>query len=68
MCNSDYENVRKLIDTEYYFSINMTDRVTGEKIIDCEPPVAVVNQMKISVSRIVAMDSGNFGELNIQLW
>jgi hypothetical protein len=69
-CNTSYENVRSLIDTEYYFSINL-NKTSGEKLeklIDCKPKINVTKQMKVSLSRVVALDSNEFAELVIQVW
>jgi len=67
-CNSDYENIRKLIGTEYYFSLDLIDKTSGVKLISCNPPISVIKKMKSSISRIVALDSNKFGELTLQLW
>jgi len=69
-CNTNYKNVRSLIDTEYYFSINL-NKTSGEKIenlIDCKPKINVTKQMKVSLSRVVALDSNEFAELVVQMW
>lgn len=67
-CISDYENLRKLIGTEYYFSINLTNRISGELLINCKPPIAITKWTKASISRTVALDSNEFAELTLQLW
>ena len=67
-CDSDYEDVKKLIGTEYYFSINLTNIDSNEKLIECGPPIPVIKQMKVSMTRIVALDSNNVCNLTLQLW
>ena len=67
-CASDYENIRSLIGSEYYFSINLTDRESGQKLIECKPPIPVKKQTTVSITRIVALDSNKAAELVVQLW
>lgn len=67
-CNSDYNNIRKLIGTEYYFSLQLIDRSSGQKLIDCNPPVTVIKPAKVVMSRIVALSSNSFSEMILKLW
>lgn len=68
LCNSNYENVRSLIGTEYQVSLNLTDITSGQKLIDCSPPTPIIKKTKASISRFVALDSNHIGELELQLW
>ena len=65
---SDYENLRKLLGTENEILIELINITSGEKIISCESPISVTKQTKISITRIVALDSDNMGELTLQMW
>ena len=69
-CSSDYDNIRKLIGigTEYYFSLNLTDSNSGQTLIDCNPPLAVIKTAKVTITRITALNQTTFGELTLQLW
>src|SRR4030042_873859 len=68
ICNTDYEKIRKLIGTEYYVSIELTNMTSGEKLIVCTSPISVTKKTKVATTRIVALDSKDFGELVLQLW
>jgi len=67
-CNSDYENVSRLIDTEYHFSIDLIDKDSGQKLIECKPSIPIKKDITATVTRIVSLDSGKVGELTILLW
>jgi hypothetical protein len=68
ICNSDYEKIRKSLGTEYFISIDLVNMTSGEKLIACTSPISVTKKTKISITRIVALDSKNFGELTLQMW
>jgi len=68
ICNINYENIRNLMSIEYYFSINLTDRESGQKLIECKPPTSINKQITASITRIVALDSGKVAELTVQMW
>lgn len=70
ICNSDYEKIRKSLGTEYFISIDLVNMTSGEneKLIACTSPVSVTKKTKTSITRIVALDSGDLGELTLQLW
>jgi hypothetical protein len=68
ICNSDYEKVKTLLGTEYYFSINLTNMASGEKLLVCNPPISVIKKTKTSITRIVALNSEDLGELTLQMW
>jgi hypothetical protein len=67
-CNQNYENIKNLIGTEYYFSVDLIDITSGQKLITCKPTQSIVTQSKISIVRLVAIDSNDIGELTVQLW
>ncbi len=67
-CNSDYDNIRKLIGTEYYFSLQLIDRNSSQTLINCNPSTTVIKPAKVVMSRIVALSSDIFGEMILKLW
>lgn len=66
-CNSNYENSRKLIGTDYYFSLNLVDS-NGQTLINCNSPLTFMKPAKIAITRIVALNQTTFGELTLKLW
>ncbi len=71
ICNSDYTDVadRLGIDPEdYQISIIVKDSSTDIVLLDCSPPTITTGPSVGSIRRLVALSSGNYGELTIQTW
>jgi len=63
-----YDDVAKWIGTDYYFYILLIDKSDGDVLINCYPQDVTAKEINATVSRLVAFDSGNYGELIIQMW
>jgi hypothetical protein len=65
-----YDEVRsKLsISSEYEFSISLKNIQSGEILFNCVPSKEITRERRAEISRIVAFDSGGYGELIVQLW
>jgi len=59
--------LKNWIDTEYQFSLILTDKTGGVPPLDCHPPQVISKRIKASIRRVVAFDSG-YGELVLQVW
>lgn len=68
VCQSDYESVRKLIDTDNDFSITLTNLASGQKLIDCTSSTSRTIKTKASITRIIALTDNSFAELTVQMW
>ena len=67
-CNTNYDEIKRLIGTDYQFSIFLSSSGTAStRLINCSYPGMVVKPVKFEVSRIVAFDS-TYGELIVELW
>ncbi len=67
-CQSDYESVKRLIDIDSDFSITLTNLVSGNKLIDCQPPSSIIKKSKASITRIASLPDNSFAEITIQMW
>ncbi len=67
-CKTHYDEIKRLISTDYQFSIFLNSSGTPPtRLINCSFPGSVVKPVKFEVSRIVAFDS-TYGELIVELW
>lgn len=64
---SDYDAMKSSIDTDYQFSIVLTNS-TGWTLINCTTSQPVAKATKSEVRRIVAFDNLDYGELVVQMW
>ena len=68
LCGSSYDNMRSIIDTEYQFSVTLTNISGGSStLINCNSTTPM-KTIRASVTRIVALDSGDVGELKVEMW
>ena len=67
-CQLNYENIRKLLDTNYDFSIYLLNSKTGQMLISCKPSQVKLRAVNITIRRIVSFSSGDYGELLLQVW
>jgi uncharacterized protein YeeX (DUF496 family) len=71
ICSSDYDNVVDMlgIDAEdYQISIFVKDAANDVILLDCSPTVITTGQSIESIRRVIALGSGDYGELIIQTW
>ncbi len=61
-----FNTVKTLLGTSYNFSITITDMSRSLGTIECKPPVT--EDIKSSIKRLVSFNSGNYGELIVQIW
>lgn len=66
---TNYEDVASRLGiTEYQISIFIKDNTNEIILLDCLPSQVISRQDIVSIRRIVAFDSGNYGEFTIQVW
>jgi hypothetical protein len=66
-----YDKVGRWLDTYDSFSIVIIDSATSNVVANCQPAAEearVAGLLNITVRRIVAFDSGSYGELILNLW
>ena len=63
-----YLDVKNWISTDHDFTILLSDSSVGSILIRCNPSTTAVRTVNVSVSRIVAFDNGNYGELVVEVW
>ena len=68
ICNQNYEEVKKRVDSEFDFSLILLDLTHNNLLINCLPYKVVVTPSNITVRRITAFDTGGYGELIVQVW
>lgn len=71
MCTSAYGYVtgRLGIDTnDYQISLFFRDSSSGSILLDCSPVYTVSRQDVATIKRTVALSSGGYGELAVQVW
>jgi len=68
LCNGDagYDTVKSLIGAEHNFSIMLIDKTGPLGTIECSP--TKLGENAASIRRLAAFDSGNYGELIVQVW
>ncbi len=66
--NHGYEWVKSKIDSEFDFTLILLDLTNQQILINCFPSKVIVTPSNITVRRIVAFDTGGYGELLIQMW
>lgn len=65
---SNYDNVKKWIDTENQFSLLIVDKTGIVQTVDCGPTVVTMRITNVTIRRTVAFNSGGYGELILNLW
>jgi hypothetical protein len=67
LCNggAGYNNIKNLIGAQHDFSIIINDKTGSIGTIDCS---AKVGESAAVIKRLVTFDSGNYGELIVQVW
>lgn len=71
ICSSDYDNLVEMLGIDvddYQISVFVKDTTNDVILLDCSPTVITTGQSVESIRRIVALDSGDYGELIIQTW
>jgi hypothetical protein len=66
-----YNNVRQRLGVEsndYQISLFVKDIASGVTLLDCMPTQIVSRQGVVTFKRLVALSSGDYGELTIQAW
>ncbi|RLI81838.1 hypothetical protein DRP07_06525 [Archaeoglobales archaeon] len=63
-----YDDVAKWIGTDYQFYIIMINKTDDAVLINCYPQDVTAKEINATISRLVAFDSGDFGELIVQMW
>ncbi len=64
--NSGYSMVKKLVGVEDDFYIMIIDETNTFETIECKPEE--IGEIKSNIRRSVAFDSGNYGEIIVQIW
>ncbi|MEM7825075.1 MAG: hypothetical protein QXO27_03840 [Candidatus Aenigmatarchaeota archaeon] len=65
-CSTNYEDVRRLIGTEYYFSLFLTNETLRQTI--CQPTNFPVRETNTTITRVVAIDDNSIGNLSLFVW
>jgi len=65
ICDSNYKDVKNLLDIKNEFSIIFYNRVTNENWV-CKSPD--VTRSSFNVTRIVSIDGNALGEITVQVW
>ncbi len=63
-----YSDIKTWIGTEHDFTIILTDLSTSSILINCKPDTFITRTINATVRRVVAFDSGNYGELIVEVW
>jgi len=69
LCNvpGGYSNVKNYMGASENFTIVLYDLTNpGPPLINCGPPIMFSSLTNTSISRIITIDSGDIGELNVQ--
>jgi len=57
------------IDEKYQFSIIVKNIISGLPIADCHPSSLIAARtVNVSVKRVVALSTGGYGEVAVQMW
>lgn len=64
----NYENVKKWVDTENQFSLLIVDKTGIVGTVDCRPTAITTRAINTTIRRVVAFDSGGYGELILHVW
>ena len=68
-CFANYNQVARWLDMYDYFSVVIIDSTTSNVIANCQPPAGIAAGItNTTVRRLVAFDSGNYGELILNVW
>jgi hypothetical protein len=71
-CDADYERTRKKIGTDFQFSVSFNaQNGIPSSTTSCGPPQVITRAINATVRRLVAFspeDSGNYGELIVNVW
>lgn len=69
LCDTDYNQVASWLDTYDYFSITIIESTTSTVVANCQPPTGTaVGLTNMTVRRVVSFDSGDYGELILNVW
>lgn len=68
ICTNYEDVVNRLGITDYQISMFIKDSKSGVILLDCSPQQIIPKQDIASIRRIVAFDSGSYGEFTIQVW
>jgi len=71
LCNSNYDEVKKRIGAQdIQFSLRLVDIPNNKILLNCIPPRIKVRTLGINftIVRIVALDSGSYGNLSVTVW
>lgn len=71
LCNggAGYDTVKSLIGAEHDFSIMLIEKPSEVmKINECKPAGLGEGENVVLIKRLAAFDSGNYGELIVQVW
>jgi hypothetical protein len=63
-----YSTIKQLLGSKNDFSVYLKDLSTGSVVISCYPTQIQQRYTNITMRRIVAFDSGDYGELTVQMW
>jgi hypothetical protein len=69
--NSNYGFVKSKMGVDFQFSVRVLDEggpLPVGVVAICDPPSASVGSVNATVSRVVAFDNGNYGELIVNVW
>jgi hypothetical protein len=66
--DAKYEKVKGLLDIKNDFTLILTNVTSGDILINCTLNQTVFKKIAASISRIVAIDSGDYGELTLEVW
>ena len=67
-CQADYASVKNLLQTDYDFSIYILNSETGVMLMSCQPSELIARNLNITVRRMISFNSGDYGELLLQVW
>ncbi len=62
------EDVKNLVGTDRQFSLFIKNKVDESLLLDCHPQQVIPRAVNMSIKRIVALDTGDYGELVFQMW
>lgn len=69
LCSGNgYYDVKRLLGSDYDFSILLKVKPSGEVLVNCYPPEIIFRAINVSIDRMVAIDDGRYGKLTLQMW